>query len=93
LTEQDYEILAKTKEMRITNLMVNNPCLLFGVSFLFLSVITLMAFSYDMFMINEISGRDYYLWDHPIVFDHDKRTVAEKAFKENTSKGNHVERL
>jgi hypothetical protein len=69
--------------MRITNLMVESPCVLFGISFLFLSVITLMAFSYDMFKINEISGRDYFLWDHHIVIDHDKMSVAEKAFRDN----------
>lgn len=63
--------------MQITNSFVESPISWTCVGFLFLAAISIVAFGRGVFEMNDITDRDYFIWDDPVIIEYDKLTAAE----------------
>ena len=85
--EQDPALKKLSREMGMTNLMVDRPCCVLSVAFLFLIFIACIVMIFRLYVLNDFTSRDYLVWEDPKTWDYDKMNLVKQELLMETGDG------
>jgi len=78
------QIRKESEEMWITNLFVESPCKVMLGGYAALIILAFLAISFGYFEVDDgESGRDFLIWNDPIVLDYTMLVAAEEFAEDN----------
>jgi hypothetical protein len=85
--DQDPALTKLSRQMAMTNLMVDRPCCVLSVAFLFLLFIACIVMIFRLYVLNDFTSRDYLVWEDPKTWDYDKMNLVKQELLMETGAG------
>ena len=78
------QMIRESQPMKITNFFVERPCSAMGGGFFILLVLSIIAILLEYYLVDDgASGRDYLIWNDPIVLEYTKWQAATQFAEDN----------